>query len=577
MNHYSSSSFWKKLFLLACFLVWGGAQRLAAGTPAEELLRLVPDDVGMCFLVQDLRPHAQALLRSEFGKKFLASPLGQSLAAAPEAKKILRFNEELEKHLQVTLPQLRDEILGDALVFAYWPGPPGKPEQEQGIFLLKAPNPKLLNGLFQRLNEFQKQSGELKELETRKHQGMEYFCRVENRAVHYLYLKEGLLAFTSQETLLRRIMERSAETPAVGPKRPWMTSPEGIATFWINPRAFDAELQAKADQIQGPEALILKTVASYWKALRSVAVSVSLQKQRAELKLNFTLNQEALPASARGLFTGNPKTPAFWNFVPEDCLFATAGTLDGTAFTQLLEDFLTEDARKGLRQALQRGPGAVLGRDVLKDVIPYLGPDWGLCVTGPTAADKDWFPAIVWALRIQPGDNKDKPLDRALLDVLNSFALFGVIAYNNGHQDQLTLKDDLQDKVQVKYLTNDKLFPPGMRPAFAFKEGYLLLASSPEAIKRFQPAKPSGTSSDRNEVPVMRASLGELARFIKDRRSALAAAISAQNKITEEEAGLRLDNLAMSLQLFDRLDLLQHFSTNQASLILRLRTAFPLD
>src|ERR1700730_5890347 len=104
-----------------------------AATPAEELLRLVPEDVGFCVVVQDLRGHTTALLQSEFVKRLRASPFASELARDKEILKLAQVEEHLQKHLKVNWTQLRDEVFGDAVVFAYRRGPTGQAEQDPDL------------------------------------------------------------------------------------------------------------------------------------------------------------------------------------------------------------------------------------------------------------------------------------------------------------------------------------------------------------------------------------------------------------------------------------------------------------
>ena len=53
-----------------------------AGTPRDDLLRLVPEDVGFCLVIQDLRGHSESFLRSPFAKKLWESPTGTGVVAA---------------------------------------------------------------------------------------------------------------------------------------------------------------------------------------------------------------------------------------------------------------------------------------------------------------------------------------------------------------------------------------------------------------------------------------------------------------------------------------------------------------
>ncbi len=198
----------------------------ASAAPRDELLRLVPDDAGFCLVVQNLREHNAALLSSPFVKQFQDSPLGKALANAPEMQKLQSAEKLLHKGLGIEATQLRDDILGDALVLAYRPGPPGKPEQEHGLILVHARDAKLLAQVVERLNQFQKESGELKEVQVREHAGQKYYQRVERNKSSFYYLRDSMLAFTGQEDMLRKVIERtkkgnSEESFVAGQMRSW--------------------------------------------------------------------------------------------------------------------------------------------------------------------------------------------------------------------------------------------------------------------------------------------------------------------------------------------------------------------
>src|SRR5204863_457458 len=133
--------------------------------PRDELLRLVPGDAGFCVVLNDLRGQLARLQASPFAARFAASRVGAAFHAAPEAQKLIALERQLAEAVGVTWPQLRDDILGDAVVFAYVPGPPDHPEREQGLLLVWARQPDRLTGLFGKLNELQLKSGELREVQ----------------------------------------------------------------------------------------------------------------------------------------------------------------------------------------------------------------------------------------------------------------------------------------------------------------------------------------------------------------------------------------------------------------------------
>ena len=114
----------------------------------------------------------------------------------PELKEIGNVDKFLEKHFRLTWKQLRDDILGDAVVFAYRAGPADKPDQEQGMFLVRAREPKKLAVLIEGLNAAQKEGGDLKTLEERQHDGVKYFRRVERKGENFYFLRGPVLIKT---------------------------------------------------------------------------------------------------------------------------------------------------------------------------------------------------------------------------------------------------------------------------------------------------------------------------------------------------------------------------------------------
>src|SRR5262245_3652907 len=100
---------------------------VSAAPPDEELLRLALNDANFVLLVNDVRGHSAALLDSPFMHSFGGSKLGQAVAAMPEVAKLESARKQLEAALGVEWSRIRDDILGDAVMFAYQAGPPGHP------------------------------------------------------------------------------------------------------------------------------------------------------------------------------------------------------------------------------------------------------------------------------------------------------------------------------------------------------------------------------------------------------------------------------------------------------------------
>jgi len=547
-----------------------------AGTPRDDLLRLVPEDVGFCLVIQDLRGHSQAFLQSPFAKKLWESPIGMAIASAPEQKTLREFETQLQQGLGVTWPQLRDEIFGDAVVFAYRPGSPGKEDQEQGLMLVHVRDPQLLADLTKRFNEVQKQSGDLKEVSIREHNGAQYERRVERHGENFACIHGSLLAFSTREAMLQQVIDLE-QKPLAGEsvilrhlRR--LDADQALAALWINSRAFDASFEQKAKQLQGTEATILQIIQSHWKAVDGIALAATIKESEVKLALALSVKTDLLPASARPVFSGDARPSDLWRAFPDNALLAMGGRLDTAAWNDFLSGLLPEDKRQALRDAAKRFAGPALGKNVAKDVLPSLGPDWGLCVVAPPAEteSKNWMPHAILALRIQRPD-----VAHAVLQTLNSLALLGVFAYNGSHPDQITFHS--LDKMEGSYLANNEQFPPGFQPAFALKDGFLVLASSPDGIRRFA-LKPAETAPAAKEIPLFRMSLHDLAQYLTVHQSALAEHIAKKNQgqpVSKEEVARKLADLTKICQLFNRIELVQRSDAGKLTLALRIQTAFP--
>lgn len=563
-------------FLLTTTLWVALAAPLLAATPRDELLHLVPGDSGFCFIIQDLRGHWAELKDSPLMQEWRGSPLGKALARSPEVQQLRRAEQKFKDKLGVSSAQIRDEIFGDAIVLAYRPAPADKPEQEQGLMLVRAHDASLMTNLIKRLNDAQKEDGELRELEERKHGGQVYVRRVGREATHYYFVRGPVLAFTSSEEMIRRVIDLAQSKPKGAPiiaqRLKQLGLDNAFAVLWVNPRPFDAELAAKVRAARDVEASVLDKILVYWKALDGVALSLAMHTSDVELAVSFVARESDLPEAGKQLFAIQNASSDLWKRFPATSLAATAGRVDVVALCNFFGDFLPDAAKQRLKDAVDRGAGAALGLDVAKDVLPNLGPDWGMCLIAPGDDSKSPFPSFLTALRVQTGKG-DKPVDRALLSGLNSLAILGVLAHNNSKPEKISLSTDWQDKIEVKYFSGDKALPPGFRPAYALKEGYLLLATSPDAIRQFGAGK-------QGEVPdqglLARISLKAVGAYLTKHKAALAADLARREGVSAQEIERRFQGLVLLARFVETVDLRRKVAEGQMSLMLHIKTVKPL-
>jgi hypothetical protein len=584
-----------------------------AAAPKGELLGLVPEDAAFCLVIQDLRSHAFDLVNSPFYKEFAKSPLSRCLSGDQDVQQLQAALHEVLGVLDTTWPELRDEIIGDAIVISYRPGASRHDESERGLILIRARNAPLLTTLLDRLDLAQEQAGDIK-VEVRKHESDSYRQRTDAKGHQYFYVDQGLLAISRSESAIRDVIDRhhSAPTePTVALQLRQLGADKALAALWINPRAFEAQMAKHASEAGDEDVALLRAILTYWKALTGIALTLSSHREDAELRLTLRTDSTRLTEAARKFVSAEPRQAEVWSRFPEPAIFTAAGRLDPAGWDEFLSTFMEPKTRAELVQRVNRGTEAI-GDDFVKRFLPCLGPDWGFCVAAPAAGSDAWFPHALAALRIRT--TADQPaVDQTIVNGLYLLTGIFVLAYNGDHGGALSLHRETRDGCTLTYLTNDREFPKGLRPAFALKEGYLLLGSSPEAIGRFRagplpaagvsggkgantgsPRPPEGergggeegsgairvgatpTVTEGSEIPLARLSLENLRLFIGERMPDVARHIAKKENLPEDEARRRLSALCEVARLFKTVEFVQQSQPNQISLVLRVRPEAPL-
>jgi hypothetical protein len=565
---------------------------LQAAAPREELLRLVPDSVGFCLVVGDLRRHVADWQTSPFVEQLRQCPFAVKIRSSDKWQKLDHIESEMKEKLGLDWKRLRDDILGDAVVLAYRPGLPGQPQQEQGVMLLRARNEKALADLIERVNKVQKEEGELKELTERRHNGIMYYRRLEydnctqrEKPPTFYYVHGPILALSAQEEMIRQVIDcdtRSSEGTGEAARRLRELGAErALLAVWLNPRAFDAEVDAKVANAPAERSATVKHFALYWKALDSVVFSLSPQERDIHLSLGVRARVAELPPAARRLFGEAATASDVWRRFPQSALFAAGGRLDTAASLDVFGGFLTPQGRKALQATLNRPFATLLAEeDFAANLLPTLGPDWGLCLSAPptgaaasqAARENPVMPHLLFALRIDSNRNKKAP-ERTLLTALDFAARFVIFAHNNEHPDSpLALKTGSVHDQEVRYLTGERGLPAGVQPAYGLLDGYLVLASSLEGMNRFAGATNPAPAADA-PVPLLRISFTDWRSYLTSHREAVVQFFAEHDKLSRDEAGRQLDGLLAALQFVERAELNQRSAPGQVIFTLSVRTA----
>src|SRR4051794_429207 len=98
-------------FGLTLLVLVAGLMPAPAQEPATaELLRRVPDDLGLCVVVSDLRGQLERWQKQEWFKKIEANPLVAAVRNSPELAQVKRFQKQIQQQLGVDLDRVRDDI-----------------------------------------------------------------------------------------------------------------------------------------------------------------------------------------------------------------------------------------------------------------------------------------------------------------------------------------------------------------------------------------------------------------------------------------------------------------------------------
>jgi hypothetical protein len=286
-----------------------------------------------------------------------------------------------------------------------------------------------------------------------------------------------------------------------------------------------------------------------------------------------------LPPALERVLSDMQKPAAIWSSFPADALFAAAGRVSRDIGK--LDDRPAFAPRKTIQDAIQHGVGATLGRDLLSEVSRFVGPDWGICVWPPDSNSQSWAPSAIAAVRLQA--ESAPVIEQRVLNGLNILARLIIAGVNAQTGARWHVRSVKQGEVEVRFIdweptANDaeQGSAKGIRPAFACKGGYLVIASSPEALARFQPPESAEAPNSATEVPVMRLAFRGWANYLRLYQEPLARFAAKNHNLATDEVRRRFDRLAETLDLFDTMELAQRVSNGLATVTLRIKPAAPL-
>jgi len=559
-----------RLFALVALLI---STAPASAAPRDELLRVAPPDAALLLIVQNGRDHVETLVQSPFARWLPQSALGKQLLGA-DLKQARAGIEPLFNALGIKPEELLADVLGDAVAFAYTPSPAEDMKGERAVALIRPRKPETLVKLLAKLNEIQMGSGEVKSVVSKRHRGEEYFERVKPAGGSDFYcFRGGVFAFSGTEPDIQAVIERDKAgeaKPELAAKLAKLGVGESFAVALINPRPFDREVAAKVAKAQPGEKVLLERFQQAWLALDSAAVDLALGAD-LELGVSIQFQPGKAPAFLKGWLTGPRQNPALWQAIPENALVAFAGRFKASEVLEAISNVAPADGPNTPKSAAEQLLGPVFGKDKLPQILAALGPNWAVWAEPPGTSG--FLPVVVAAVQIDSTGPKGKEAARDITRAVGFGFNAARVAYNSSHADQIEIVETEDGDGLITSLVNEKGFPAGLQPSYAFKAGYLVVASSPDAIKRFREPKPGPATG---EATLARFSAAASREYLHKNGGELAKFLAAAGHGEEKALRQQFEQVAAMMEVLDRVEVVSRGDANGLRLAARIRFVKPL-
>ncbi len=373
--------------------------------PADALLRLVPPDAAAVVTVEGLRDQAHAFGASRLVPELRELPAVRAWLDSERYRQFERSRAQIEAFLGSSLAEIRDELLGDAVVLALRLPADLQPEpsQARGLLLVQVRDQALLRRVIRVINSAQQESGELLRVGDLDRNGTTYHAREfpagANRLPEwYVTYPDGTFALSNSEALIQEVIDRkplSKKPPGAGPhgdgKRGPMIEPglaglprlqaverrlpeRALARLFIDPRPVARLIAASARPRSPAEGKILAMLDRYLAAVDFAGGALVWSDGSLKLHTVETLDPSKLdPWILRWAGDSRPFDPALGR-LPPTALALIALHVDVAALHDAIRMVIPDADQAKLANFETILTGLLLGKDVVAGTLPRLGP-----------------------------------------------------------------------------------------------------------------------------------------------------------------------------------------------------------
>jgi hypothetical protein len=556
----------------------------------HELLRLIPHDSGVVLTLDDLRGQVRGLLASRLAGELQKVPAVRAWFDSEKYQQLETARDQIEGMLHAKLTEIRDQVLGDAVVFALrLPSDgPADPARAQGIVLLKAHDPALLKRLIDLFNTIQRNNGEITAVVERKRGEIPYSVRQfpagSNHAPDaYVAFADGTFAISNSEDLVGAVIDRKTATvqsasrsPAaldaiekfrlLGQKLPDRT----LARLVIDAHLVERLIKNSPHPRSSGEALIERYVG----ALESVGAALVIQDDRMTLQTAEVFDPRTIPEILSRSTAASSRAPAI-DRVPDTTLAIASVQVDFAALYKLLLPMVPELEQWRLANAESVLQGILLGQNLETRIMPGVGPrvlafldvpvDWEPKSEAGVSPNRGWpFPSII-AVELAT-DLEAKPAPggpsscTSVADAIDN-ALNTILAMMSLDEKRAQAHPRIVTRVVAGVLVKslDPPFPfayavdrPGHRlvigNSVAVVEGYLAAGSDPRAGSRFRRLQATAFADASSFFCL---DLAAVQTAIERHRSRLIEMIASNEHRERQDVTRDLDQMLNLAKLFD--------------------------
>jgi hypothetical protein len=493
----------------------------AKAQTSDALLRLVPADAAIVLTVDNLRDGAQAFLKSRLADDLRELPAVRAWFGSEKYEQFERSRTHIETLFGTSLAELRDNLLGDAVVFALRLTTDAKAgaTDARGLLLVKARDSALLARVIDVINATQRDNGELAAVLDRTRGGVTYHTREfpaeANRPTEwYVTYPDGTFGFSNSESLIHSVIdrkgaERDRAKPGIPPVEPGLGDlpnvgavaaklpNSAVARVLVDPRPVERLLAAQPRSSKPAEARIFALLERYLAAVEYAGVALTWNEGSVVLHGVDTLNPSRVDPWLRRWAGDERPSKSLIARVPATALAVAAGNVDGPALFEAFTAVVADSDPVKAANLEELMTGLMLGQDVRKKVVPRLGPGAIAYLDAPaelggTGRGGSLFP-LVAAIELADGVRGDEsvPLTTAIDNALRTF--LAMIALDDKRA---------KEHAQVTPRTTAPLAVTSLDRATPFAyavdrtEHCLVLGTSADAVARYLQRTPGAGAED---------------------------------------------------------------------------------